>query len=400
MVVEHKTTTADISEASDYWERLILDAQVSNYVALTRAAGHTPMGVLYDVIRKFKLPPYKATPVESREYTQAKSKGCPECKKKNPAPLPHVDEKTGLECEDMWSTGDGPQDWTASPTPEQLSENPPSRRILTEPSRLYAGQRTEDETLDEYRQRLREELSAHAESYYRRATIRRLKGEEENASRNVWMIARSIRESVRLNQFPQNTAACKNYGSWCEFWPVCSGKASLDDPTLYRDSGEHEELPQVTAETQTAASEAKRLPIISTSSAQAFLTCPTMYRNRYVLRRRSIGSSLALVVGTIIHAGLEVWWTTPERDKALDLAIAAMAKSAAEYGNAIDAFEMVRMEELMRGYDARWCNEPLRVIGAEIELTAPLINPETGHASKTWQRGGKLDALIHAPEES
>jgi len=337
LVVEHKTTSADIGEGSNYWERLILDAQVSNYMEGVRSKGYEPRGVLYDVIRKVKMEQQLATPVESRKYTKATAK---------------------------------------------------------EPSRLYANQRDRDETLDEYRQRVRDDIGAHPDAYYRRGVIRRLKGEEKNAARNVWMVARSIRESTRLNQFPQNTNACYSYQSFCEYWGVCSGKASITDDSLFRTSGEHEELPAL-------ESTKRALPLVTTSSAGCFLECPKKYEYRYVMRRRGHTSSLALRVGTVVHHGLEVWWTTTDRDQALPLAIEAMrAMGTQDESMALDAFEMVRCEELLRGYDARWHDAPFVVLGAEIEFTAPLINPETGHASKTWQRGGKLDALILEPQEN
>jgi hypothetical protein len=64
-LVEHKTTTSDISEGSNYWRRLRLDGQVSMYYgAFPEAAG-----CIYDVIHRPLQRRYKATPVENRKYT-------------------------------------------------------------------------------------------------------------------------------------------------------------------------------------------------------------------------------------------------------------------------------------------------------------------------------------------
>jgi hypothetical protein len=65
-----------------------------------------------------------------------------------------------------------------------------------------------------------------------------------------------------------------------------------------------------------------------------------------------------------------------------------------------DAFEMARAEALLRGYDARWLDDAagVEVLAVEAEFRAPLINPETGAASRTWQRGGKIDAVIRGAD--
>lgn len=62
-IVEHKTTSLDITPGSPYWRRLALDNQISNYLIA--------LGVdscLYDVIRKPSIKPFKETPHEKRKY--------------------------------------------------------------------------------------------------------------------------------------------------------------------------------------------------------------------------------------------------------------------------------------------------------------------------------------------
>lgn len=60
-VVEHKTTSEDITAGSDYWARLTLDDQVGNYLSATGADA-----VLYDVLRKPSMEPLRATPPDKR----------------------------------------------------------------------------------------------------------------------------------------------------------------------------------------------------------------------------------------------------------------------------------------------------------------------------------------------
>lgn len=60
LVVEHKTTAADITPGAPYWTKLVLDAQVSAYYAGAAHLGHDVVGVLYDVLRKPALKPLAA----------------------------------------------------------------------------------------------------------------------------------------------------------------------------------------------------------------------------------------------------------------------------------------------------------------------------------------------------
>ncbi len=68
ILVEHKTTSEDIEITSDYWLKLMLDGQISQYYLGAKALGYEVTECLYDVIRKPSMRPYSATPEESRKY--------------------------------------------------------------------------------------------------------------------------------------------------------------------------------------------------------------------------------------------------------------------------------------------------------------------------------------------
>lgn len=57
LVLEHKTSSEDISTGSIYWRRLLMDGQISTYFEGARALGHEPDGCLYDVLGKPKQRP-------------------------------------------------------------------------------------------------------------------------------------------------------------------------------------------------------------------------------------------------------------------------------------------------------------------------------------------------------
>ena len=187
VVVEHKTSSEDVSPGSTYWRRLRLDSQVSTYMVGARALGYDVSGCMYDVLAKPNIRPAKATPVENRTY-----------------------RKDGA---------------------------------------LYANQRAEDETPEEFRARLFSLVSENPERYYARGDVVRLENEESDAAFDLWSTARSIREAQVANRHPRNPGSCLRYGRECGFFDVCTGVASLDDAARFRKiETPHEELAAVAAE--------------------------------------------------------------------------------------------------------------------------------------------------------
>lgn len=164
-IIEHKTSGEDISPGSAYWQRLTLDSQISTYLRAVPDA----VGVLYDVLLRPTINPYKATPEASRKYTQAR--------------------------------------------------------------KLYANQRANDETPDEYRTRLREDIAAAPNKYYQRGTVVRTAEETAEALLDCQEWAKRALDGGHAPKNPEN---CKMYGSVCSYLPVCCGTATLDDKLKYR----------------------------------------------------------------------------------------------------------------------------------------------------------------------
>ena len=367
LVVEHKTTSLEIGPGSPYWRRLLLDSQVSNYLVGAESLGMRADGVLYDVVRKVQLRPQRATPPDERQYTQARSRACPMCKKKGSPPAPH----------DVELTEDGED---GAPCTRILRCE--AGRLVTDPGgRLYANQRAEDETPDEYRERVRAAIAEAPDAYYQRGTIVRLEREVADAARDMWELGRQIREAELAHRWPRNPDACDSYGSLCPYFDVCTGAARIDDVMRFRDA------PSANEELDEAPVDRRRLPILSTSAAKVYRSCPRKYYYAYVLRRRSVEDAAALRFGTLLHLGLERWWQTVD----LDAAFAAMREQYTRLTAA--PLDAVRAEELLRGYHARWAGESYDVLAVEATFTAPLVNPDSGAPSKTWSLGGKIDAI-------
>lgn len=171
-IVEHKTTSADLTPGSQYWLRLRMDTQVSVYFEGTRVLGYEPVGCLYDVISKPEQRPLKATPEDKRKY-----------------------KKDGT---------------------------------------LYAKQRAEDESMEAFKARMAEDIAANVESYFQRPEVVRLESEIEESRRDTYDTAQMIRDAKNTDRAPRNVDACWLWNRPCDFLPVCEGTASIDDPTRYR----------------------------------------------------------------------------------------------------------------------------------------------------------------------
>lgn len=180
-VVEHKTSSEDVSPGSPYWRRLTLDDQVGIYVEGGRGLGHHVDLVLYDVLVKPSREPARATPPESRKY-----------------------RKDGA---------------------------------------LYANQREHDESPEDYRARLLEYVAERPDEHYRRSEVVRLDHEREQARRDIDRIAQDILRTIPSEKEPKSPDACKRYGRLCPFFEACLGEADLDDIARFRRAfTPHEEL--------------------------------------------------------------------------------------------------------------------------------------------------------------
>ena len=155
-LVEHKTTGDSIDSGSDYWRRLMMDAQLSRYVLAARKIGYDVQTTVYDVTRKPSISP-KA--VSKADRAQATSTG----------------HYFGL----------------------QLTETCPER----ETAKMFAA-------------RLLADMATRPDFYFQRVEIPRLESDLAEFEAEQWTIQRSIRQS-QLDErnfgaaaWPRNTGAC------------------------------------------------------------------------------------------------------------------------------------------------------------------------------------------------
>lgn len=126
------------------------------------------------------------------------------------------------------------------------------------------------------------------------------------------------------------------------------------------------------------------LRVVTNSERTCFRRCQREHHYAYGLGYRPIEDAEALRFGTLWHRGLETWWLGLGVEAAIEVATAG----------AVDAYEAAKLRVLLRGYDARWGAPSDDVVGVEMEFRAPITNPETGAASRTFEHGGKIDVLL------
>lgn len=164
-----KTTSESLAEGSDLWARLTMDSQVSQYFILAAEAGWQPVEWVHDVVAKPQLALLSATPDEAKKF-----------KKRTKAQI-----EAGLDERDD--------------------------------SLLYAAQRLDDETLDEYRGRVRADIEAKPDRYFARRVIQRL---DHTLAEHLITLA-EVAKAIEQPSY-QSTSGCVQIGlGSCPMLNVC-----------------------------------------------------------------------------------------------------------------------------------------------------------------------------------
>jgi ATP-dependent helicase/DNAse subunit B len=130
--------------------------------------------------------------------------------------------------------------------------------------------------------------------------------------------------------------------------------------------------------------------LITVSRMRDFNACRRRHHIKYELGYRPSTTAEALTFGTLVHAGLEVWW---QRGGDLPAAHAAVQKLLTAE---VDEVIVAKVNVLLAGYDARWraTMSQFEVLAVEAEFRAPLRNPATGYPCRDLEVAGKLDVIV------
>lgn len=128
---------------------------------------------------------------------------------------------------------------------------------------------------------------------------------------------------------------------------------------------------------------------LNNSRMKTFRACQRLHQYAFTLGYRPAREGGAKEFGSAAHAGMAAYLLA-RRDGHEDPTAAALAALP----QLADVFAQVRLEELLRLWCAYWDGEAITVLAVETTFALPLLNPDTGYPSRTFQLKGTVDALV------
>lgn len=138
--------------------------------------------------------------------------------------------------------------------------------------------------------------------------------------------------------------------------------------------------------------------LLTHSRMQCARTCLKKHWLRYekaIVRDRQ---AAPLRLGSAVHLALELRAAGKSLDEAVSEATAGYDEIPA-WANTDEAVNDWLVERdvvaaLIAGYYWRWQDEELEVVANEFQFRIPIVNPETGRATPTFELGGKVDKIV------
>ena len=124
------------------------------------------------------------------------------------------------------------------------------------------------------------------------------------------------------------------------------------------------------------------------SSMACARRCLRQYYYSHELRLRATRNAAALRIGSAIHDGLALLAEGVVPSAAINAMILGYDESPDS-----DPYEQVIVATLIAGYAWRYGNDDLEYVEIEEPWAMPLVNPDTGRASRTWGLAGKRDGI-------
>lgn len=141
------------------------------------------------------------------------------------------------------------------------------------------------------------------------------------------------------------------------------------------------------------------MELLTHSAMSSFRNCRKKYQYRYEMNLVPKTTKPALRLGTAVHKGLEEYYLGVDVESCIESAFGILTPQDTLGWGQEDfdrlAVQKATAEGMLLGYNKRFDDRGLyEQIMPEYEFCIPLINPETGAPSKTFQHAGKLDGLF------
>jgi hypothetical protein len=164
-IKETKTRAGGIEPENDFWKRLRIDNQVSEYFWAAQYLGYNVDTIIYDVMQKPTIRALKATPHENRKYK-----------------------------------ADGS---------------------------LYANQRDVGETPAEYGERYLKGIGENPDLFFARREIPRLDEDIKDFQRELWQTIAIFRDCNKYRRWPKKTNLCIGFGK-CPYFDLCTSSYDIN----------------------------------------------------------------------------------------------------------------------------------------------------------------------------
>lgn len=211
VIMEHKTSSEDVSQGSTYWRKLRMDGQISIYFDGAASLGFGDVDrCLYDVLGKPQHRPSQVSILDGEGLKIV---------------LDAQGQRVRTKTNTWRQTPDKAEGWVLQ---------------------------TREETPLEYRDRCEAAIAENPDKYFSRGEVVRLEAELADSRADIWALGKELREGELAGRAQRNPDACQRNSSMCSFFDVCTGAASLDDPRLF--THEHNVHPELAGEPQPSES--------------------------------------------------------------------------------------------------------------------------------------------------
>jgi len=200
-LMEHKTTSDDITPGSAYWRKLLMDQQISLYFMAAQSAGYDVKYILYDVTRRPDLKP-KMLAVLDKDGKKI------------------VNDENGNRVYNK----DGKK-------PRQTAGE--GLTMVKEP-----------ETVAAYEKRVYTDMMERPEYYFCRQDIPRLASDFTEFQYELWQQQKMLQECHKNGYFFKNTGACFKWNKPCEYFDICT-EGGLDESSEFAPIGFEFKKPHV-----------------------------------------------------------------------------------------------------------------------------------------------------------
>jgi len=140
--------------------------------------------------------------------------------------------------------------------------------------------------------------------------------------------------------------------------------------------------------------------LLTATSLSSLRRCPRQHYYRFEIGLSRLRTATPLRFGAAFHKGLELFHGLFGQDTQTILgAVLADYEAVPDWADATEwAVERETLQALLLGYFWRYGSDDVEHIAVEQTFDLPLVNPQTGAASRTFCLAGKIDGIVRLPD--